>query len=746
MKSHSPLYGRGRKKDSDRKNGRRLRIDIQRTGLGAATIVAISILLSVHLLPDKVSLIPGDVATQDIRATHTVRYSDVHEYRKLKEQAASSVGKLYDKIPYALDESLRELNSIFTSLSAARMEKNKSPDERVNQARLQIRERLGMDVPLQAVSTMVGAPEPAYVKIKEVVAAIVRDVNTQEIRDDIAEITRVHQQINQKVEQLLSNPEYSTTAADIIKAVVKPNMVFNFERTAAEREKAMANVKPVYRSIRTGDLVIGKGEVVTREHEAKFTALGLRQPSIEYRTVMLLSALVAFLVGLVIIYLARYQKAVYSSKRLLLLISLVVVMCILGLNLGQGLLVIKLPGLSSAHLGILLTTTAGMILATLLNPQIAVLIVAELSIASGLVMNNELRYATSTLISGLVSIYAVANIRGRTDQMRTVGVVSATNIAIVLIMGGLFGDTWSDIGFGSVWAIAIAVMATSLFWYITWLLERPFKVTTHVSLLELADTNNPILKRLVVEAPGTYTHSITCGRLAESAAEAIGADGLFARVASYYHDIGKIRRPQFFVENQGVENAHDKLNPTLSALVITSHIKDGLELAKELRLPPSIQEVVLQHHGTSLVQYFYNQVSDQTDPSLALEQQFRYEGPKPETKEAAIVMLADSVEAASRSMAKPSHQALESLIDKIVNDKVADGQLDHSELTFREIGMIKEAFARTLKGVLHARIEYPDIPGVNGKTSDNGDSNKELAEPADKPETVGEHCRESVEG
>jgi hypothetical protein len=192
-----------------------------------------------------------------------------------------------------------------------------------------------------------------------------------------------------------------------------------------------------------------------------------------------------------------------------------------------------------------------------------------------------------------------------------------------------------------------------------------------------------------------------------------------------------------------MENVHDRLNPTLSALVITSHIKDGLEVAKEFKLPPSIQDVILQHHGTSLVQYFYCQASEQAGSTPVLEQQFRYEGPKPQSKECAIVMLADSVEAASRSLPKPTPQALESLVDKVIADKMQDGQLTESELTFRDIGIIKESFVRSLTSTLHARIEYPDGVAVeNGRSSGNGSVGKELAKSANKREEAAEVSRE----
>jgi len=735
MKPHLPLPDRGRKKDSERKSNKRRRVDYQRTGLAVATVVVLSVLLCIHLLPDKVSLVPGDIATEDIRAHRSIRYSDAYEFRKKQAEAAASVSKIYDNVPSALSQSLRELNTIFDVIRTNR-NSNGAPAEGVaTRTRTQIKDRTGLDVPQQAVITLILASEKAFKNTRDVTINIVKESMSGEIRDDVSEISKIQAHISSEAENALGSTKYASASSEIARLVIRPNMIFNFEKTADERERALTLVKPVYKEIKTGELIIAKGELVTRQHIEKFTALGLRQRRFDYRMIISLTALVSFLVGLVIIYLARYQPSIYKSTKLLVMLALVVIVSMLGLKVGGGMLGIT-SGVQLAYIGMMFTTTAGMVLAALLNPQVAVLIIAILSIAAGLVTNYELRYATSTLLSGLVAIYAVANIRSIGDLMRALGALSITNAAIVWVMGGLLGDSVIDMISSSGWVILlVALPATSLFWYVTWLLERPFKITTHITLLELADTNKPMLKRLVVEAPGTYTHSMAVGHLAEAAAEAIGADGLFAKVASYYHDIGKIKRPHFFVENQSADNAHDRLNPTLSALVITSHIKDGLDVAKEFKLPPSIQEVILQHHGTSLVQYFFNQASEQIEPSPLLEQQFRYEGPKPQSKEAAIVMLADSIEAASRSLGKPTIPLLESLVERIITEKLRDGQLDESELTFKDIGIIKDAFIRTLVGTLHARIEYQEsVAAENNKAETNGNSDQELATTPSEPE------------
>ncbi len=743
MKPHLPLPRRVHRKDSDKKTGRRRRITIriERAGLAVGTIVLLSVILGMHL-PDRISLAPGDIAREDVRAHRTVRYLDISETQRQREEAKLRVGKAYDRVPLAQEQALSDLQAFFDVIHEVRVNKTLSTEGlRLTEARENLKKKLGMQIPLDSLIVMVEAREPVLKSVQRVSAKLVKDAMGGEVRDEIAELSRARAKISTAAVDTLGDTPAASAAADLAKLVLRPNMTFDAQRTDADQERAVAAIKPVYAQIQNGEMIVAKGQRGTQEHIEKFVALGLTQRRIDYRTVVSLSVLVAFFAALVMLYLARYQPDIFKTTRLLAMLALVVVIATAGMKLGSGVMALKMTSMHLPYMdmmfiyvGLMFITTAGMVLASLLNPQVAVLIVAMLSLVCGLVTGNELRYTTDALVSGLVAIYAVANIRGRADLLRALGTIGLTNIAVVWLLGGILGDATMDMAWASVWSVFFgALPATMLFWIATMPLEKLFRVTTHISLLELADTNKPILRRLVVEAPGTYTHSMAVGHLAEAAAEAIGADSLFARVASYYHDIGKIRRPHFFVENQMMENAHDKLNPTLSALVITSHINDGLEVAREYKLPESIQEIIVQHHGTSVVRYFYNQLSEQVEPSAALEQQFRYDGPKPQSKESAIVMLADSVEAASRSIAKPSLQALEYMVQKIIGERLQDGQLSDSDLTFRDIGIISQVFIRTLTGVLHSRIEYEATAGENGKSATNGNSDQQQAAEASEP-------------
>jgi len=239
--------------------------------------------------------------------------------------------------------------------------------------------------------------------------------------------------------------------------------------------------------------------------------------------------------------------------------------------------------------------------------------------------------------------------------------------------------------------------------------ERLFNITTSVSLIELLDIDHPLMKQLSMEAPGTYHHSMIVGSLAEGAAEVVGVNPLFAKVASYYHDIGKVRMPDYFVENQkDYISKHEKLSPHLSSMIIIAHVKDGVELAEEFHLPEIIRDVIQQHHGTSLVTYFYQKALKESENPPS-EQDYRYPGPKPQTKLAALIMLADAVEASSRTLDDPTPARISGLIDKIIKNIFLDGQLDECEITLKDLSEIKNKFEYTLTGIFHRRISYPEI-------------------------------------
>lgn len=727
-----PVFAGLRRKDPDQKKPARRKLDVGRVALGVAATLLLSILFSLHLLPDKVSLQVGDVSEVQRRAHRTVRYVDSVETERLREEAVAGADKVYTIVPRSSAQAVESVSSLFEVLRRAR---NDSSLDGTSRKAAWVRRNLRWDFPDGALHTLLTIDSAAFNQMASYTRQVAGEVMDREIRDDTDDVRAAREEFRRRVGNFFTSRDQIAAAESVANGVIRPNRLYDPDRTRSARERERLAVQPRQRQVLAGEIIIDKGERVTPEHMDKFLALGLRQPHVDYVSVLCISLLVALVVMFTIAYLARYYQSVYRSTRMMLLLAIIVVSSSLGLKLVGSMLGLSFSGVQYGYFMMIWIATAAMLTAILINPSVAVLVVAFLAGIAGVAMNYELRFVAASIFSSVVAVYAVSDIRNRSDYIRAGLYVCLANLAMVWLVGVINGDQLKDLTVGSGWAVIGGMISIGIFGLGTTALEKPFGITTHIRLLELLDTNHPILRRLLMEAPGTYSHSVFVGNIAATAAEVIGADPLLVRVASYYHDVGKMRRPHFFVENQHVENIHDRLNPSLSALVIRSHIKDGLDLALEYRLPPAVCELMSQHHGTSLVRYFYQKAEEESGVgSTVLEHQFRYEGTKPQTKEAALLMLADSVEAASRALAKPDIGSIKDMVRKILDERLSDGQLDESELTFKDISRITESFVRTLTSMLHARIEYPDPPGSEPRRpGSNGNTDKEPAVAAGEP-------------
>lgn len=351
----------------------------------------------------------------------------------------------------------------------------------------------------------------------------------------------------------------------------------------------------------------------------------------------------------------------------------------------------------------------GLLLALLFNSRLAFAGALAISILTSLLAADGFRFFLYSLVSSLAAIFALVGQKDRATLLKAGAAVGLANLYSILAWSLLSGTTeW--LGFHLLCGLASGLFVAILSLGLLPLFEYLFEVATDFRLLELCNLNHPLLKEMILKAPGTYHHSVVVGTLAEAAAEAIGANALLCRVGAYYHDIGKITKPSYFVENQqNVRSRHAKLGPSLSSLVIVSHVKAGIELCRAYGLPQTVLEMIPQHHGTRLILFFYHKAkgAEESDQGEVQEEKFRYPGPKPQTKEAAILMLADAVEAASRALTERTPGRFQVLVAKIVNAIFADGQLRECELTFSELRLIEESFVRILSGIYHRRVEYP---------------------------------------
>ena len=367
----------------------------------------------------------------------------------------------------------------------------------------------------------------------------------------------------------------------------------------------------------------------------------------------------------------------------------------------------------NAMTGYLAPVAAGsMLIAILIDNRLAYFMTMIMALFVGLLTDtHQLAFVIAAFVSGTVGVYRVTRLSQTSDLAKAGFYIAMANVATILTMTFIAGNITISIALiGTLLGLISGILSAVLMIGALPYLESGFSITSMIKLLELSNPNHDLLKQLLIEAPGTYHHSLMVGNLAEASAEPIGANPLLVRVGAYYHDIGKIKRAEYFVENQrGFDEPHNKIAPALSALIIISHVKEGVELAREARLPQVIIDFIAEHHGTSLAKYFYNRAIEEEGEGMVNEDSFRYEGPKPQTKEVALVMLADAVEAAVRSLTNPNMDSIRAMIRKILRDKLNDRQLDESNLTFKDLDVIANTFGKVLEGVYHKRIEYPDI-------------------------------------
>ncbi len=683
----------------------------KRAWLAGCLVLLLTLLLSSNLTPDKVTLQIGDLSPEEIRAHRTVEYISVTETQRLREEAARRVPNVYNEIPYSTSDAMETVRKTFSLVEEAAAplpsaRRAAPPDS----ALARLKDRLPVAATDTTLRLLLAAPPDSLNALRSATERLVEGAMSEDIRNMPSDLPRARLRISTDARTLPAfSPAERLALADLAGATLRPNRSLDSDRTERLRDDERMSVRPVPRQILRGEILLNKDEPVTAAHIEKLLALGLQKPAFDLSRVVYLGLILAGLIVLFSLYLREYDPKVFNDFHRLLLIAILVAVSVLGLKIGTSVLGLKINSSSIGYLDSLWVCTAAMIVSALVGPHVAVPMAALLAVGTGISLDIELRFVMAAFVSSLAGIYTASHLRDRSSLLRMGATLTGVNLITVLLLSGFAGDIRSSFLEGIGWAFGCGIGSAGLFWFGIAALERPFGVVTHVGLLELCDTNRPILKRLLMEAPGTYHHSMVVANLCEGAAEDVGADPLLTRAMAYYHDIGKLRRPQFFIENQRVENVHDRLNASLSMLVIAAHVRDGLDMARDLRLPPPLLDGIREHHGTGLVTYFYHQAAGEQGPSAELEQQFRYDGPRPQSKETALLMLADSVEAASRVLKKPTPGGIEDLVERIFRSRLNDGQLDECDLTLRDVERISRSFARVLTAMLHTRIDYPKV-------------------------------------
>jgi len=668
--------------------------------------ILIVIGLIINQRPFKSRLREGDIALKSIYAPYDFVYSGEPDNEKtVKEQqkAIKSIKDVYSLDGRVLDEGIIALDKFFGSADSMKLF---SKYDGLSVLSVEAKHLLS----LVYENGVLSVKDKARIQESgETDIIIFNKAAGTEKQVGVARIPGVDEALRDlydRAKKVISDKKMVQAVVEVLQNEITANLLFEKIITEARRQEAAASVPVQYKqiSIKKGELIISKGQRANKDHMAQFLAIEKNEIQRSRGKFTIGALLLVFLLlSVVTIYLILYEPKIFHNTSYLTLIGVLSVAIIF---IARAIIVSPLPSY------VIPLASISMLIAILLNQRLAIFITIILGLAISINVENSLNLAIMFLFGGLIGIFSTRNIRKRWHIIRSgilVGGVNALSIISISLLNNLNVDSFLADG---LWGFGNGILCVFIVMSILPLLEDIFNITTNITLLELSDMNHPLLKDMMVKAAGTYHHSLMVGNFAEAAAETVGANSLLARVGAYYHDIGKIAKAEYFTENHkaGSKVLHDKLTPSMSRLIITSHVKDGVELGRKYKLRRDILDFVEQHHGTGLVYYFFQKALERIeDDGVLKEEGFRYEGPKPQTRETAIVLMADSVEAASRSLTNPNPANIEELVHRIINNKFIDGQLDECELTLRDLNKISGAFIRVLIGVTHTRIEYPDI-------------------------------------
>ncbi|MFY9121413.1 MAG: HDIG domain-containing metalloprotein [Syntrophomonadaceae bacterium] len=683
--------------------------------LGVMLFFSVTILIVFSSFsPKQVMLKPDEVAQADIQSKINAVVIDERQTDELRKQAADKVQKVYQEDKYALVNTNDDINRFFNSVTgilSTADEDHLPPLHDLIESTNTLRDEANLQLHSPTLAQYIVNAQPEDLElIRQAALSVVQNLLNKPVTDEA--LPDIYQQAQTQIDSM----GYSRTARDIIKLVainsLRPNLIYNAEATAEAIQEASNAIQPVQKNIKAGEIIVRAGDRVTVEQISILEQLGIQRTQ-SYTSTLIGAGLFVLLTFWVLIqFLRRYYSDIFKDDRLMLLIGLVFIIILL---LTRFLTMIKISDNAEINslVGYLAPVAAGsMLIAILLDNRLAHFLTLVMALYVGLITEgNQLFYGITAFVGGTVGVFQVYRLSQISDLAKSALYVALANIVTIVTLSMIGGSlSWNlilvGILIGAINGILSAILMIGALPY----LESAFSITSMIKLLELSNPNHFLLKRLLLEAPGTYHHSLMVGNLAEASAESIGANPLLVRVGAYYHDIGKVKRPEYFVENQrGFENPHEKIAPALSALIITSHVKDGLEYARDAHLPEVVNDFIAQHHGNSLTRYFYGRALEEDRDGTISEDSFRYEGPKPQSKEVALVMLADSVEAAIRSLQEPTDAKIREMVKKIIKDKLNDGQLESCDLTFKDLDTITQSFCTILEGMYHKRIEYPEV-------------------------------------
>jgi cyclic-di-AMP phosphodiesterase PgpH len=689
-------------------------------------ILGIVMFLSMYsnVKPEKLNLTLFSIAGQTIRSPITVE--DKTNTERKKQEAVDQVQDVYTVKKEYTQNQVDLITSIFDSISevnnevegeleeAQAVEENensKTPAQVLNEKLTRVKAMLTSEVTdaisNQSFTAMLNASPDDLSIARDLTVTAVNNVMSNRIPADGVENSK--KRVEEELKYTSLNSGLKAAIIEMGRYAIIQNEFYDPRATEDLRQQASDGVEPV--KILEGQIIVEEGQLISRDVYHKLELAGLLDNENSLRPFVGL-AMMIFIILCTLFFIFDEMRATGSNQNQLLIFSLIFIIV---------LLIMKLLSLFTEYkyseIGYVFPAAMGpMLIKILINERLAIFQTVILGISGSILFNQgitgtlNVTVAIYIIASGLAGILYLRHQNQRSKILQAGLFVSLVNLFVIIALVLLRNSQYSGLEYGINLLVAFlsgissAVLTIGLLPFF----EAGFGVLSTMKLIELSNPNHPLLRKILTEAPGTYHHSVMVANLAESACEAVGANGLLARVGCYYHDIGKTKRPQFFIENQiNIENPHDKLPPMTSKNIIIAHATDGAEMLKKHKMPKEIIDIAEQHHGTTLLKFFYHKAK-QSGVEVK-ESDYRYPGPKAKTKESAIIGIADSVEAAVRSMANPTHEQIENLVKSIISDRLQDGQLNDCDITLKEINVVGESFCETLKGIFHSRIEYPEM-------------------------------------
>jgi len=655
----------------------------------------------------------GSVAESDVFANRSVSYVDPVATEQAREEARDRAGEVYrldESVPDRAAEAAREFFDEVRGIRASDAGNEEKVRRIVEAAPFLLSESVARSLVFLGDGEVDDAERYVTENLRELYASTaVADDGIEGSPAAVVPLSGARERLSEAARRDASG-ELGTVVEAVSRGLVEPNYVVDRRATDEARERAAARTEVVRGEVQAGQRIVTRGEVLDAQDLARLEALGVVPGGYSWTALLGVGIVVATELWISVYFLERFGKRILKGKaaiRVLLAALLVVIFTALArvfVIMGLPAYLIPLPGLS-------------MLGTILLGPRLMFLLVVVSSVNVGIIAGSDFFLSATLLLTSGFAIYAVLRRVGPRTELLWAGLFVAAVSGVVAFAAGLiagegFRVALTQGGLG----LANGFLSLMLAMVLLPLLETTFNILTPMKLLELSDQTNPLLSKLLRRAPGTFTHSMTVGNLAENAAQRVGADPLLARVGAYYHDIGKLEHPGYYIENQfSGNNPHSSLTPALSARIIKRHVKDGVRIGREWNLPKEILDLIAEHHGTTRIEYFYRKAlqssmgRDLAGPDVR-EEDFRYPGPKPHSKEAGILMIADSVEATVKSLEKPTPKRIEDIVANTIRHKLEDGQFDECQLTMREIHDTGEAILEALIGFLGPRIEYPQEP------------------------------------